>query len=107
MSFICFVVLVLFLIIALMAYALGEDHEITLTHAGPSSGLTEPIVIFVGQTDTVETLKEKRGDERRKVEDQQQEQRKQQVYLCYHQKIRLHLPLLVQACFKRLFVVGV
>lgn len=55
----------------------------------------------------LETLKEKRVDERRKVEDQQQEQRKQQVYLCYHQKIRLHLPLLVQACFKRLFVVGV
>jgi hypothetical protein len=51
--------LVLFLIIALMAYALGEEHEITLTHAGPSSGFTEPIVIFVGQTDTVETLKEK------------------------------------------------
>ena len=37
----------------------------------------------------LETLKEKRGDERRKVEDQQQEQRKQQVYLCHYQKIRL------------------
>lgn len=34
----------------------------------------------------LETLKEKRGDERRKVENQQQEQRKQQVCLCFYQK---------------------
>lgn len=52
----------------------------------------------------LETLKKKRGDEKRKFEDQQQEQRKQQVYLCYHKKLRLHLPLLVQGLASKLVV---